>query len=475
MENLGSKTQQNDIQTRDSVLNGLIDFFDFGNLLTYGSAVVDLARQWYYDNGGKITSSGFLKDYVGADYKNAAYRKIADRIEYGQRTSQGRSDVNDNKPCFYPLNQYELVQLSVDANGDLCFLQGCYYLTLTAFGISKKKITTLQPSSIRGSLQSVFSVAQGKTILFSKGNLQYQPSSGTWRFAEHQYDIVGGIDKEDATLISGNVYETIDGVETKCSNLNMHDDTYQGWIDVFSYGCTGWDGGQNFYKPTESCLRVPESTTDGEGYYPNNLTGKRSDWGFECDIVNGGGRQHVWRTLKSSEWQYLFLDRRSQNDEHSYLFTRAMIRLDEPTADGVSEIAVVILFPDNFIKMPDGCTNIAIVHSIQPTSNPLIFTTDVSFSDNTVTLAQIATLESAGCVILPCGGIGTYNATKSTREDHLWYKNSATDFYVAYQSASGVANNANWLAITHDANNNLQFQVYRKNAALAVRLVCDIE
>ncbi|MCQ2959541.1 MAG: hypothetical protein MJ198_05060 [Bacteroidales bacterium] len=473
MKDLGSKTQQDDIQTRDSVLNGLIQFFDFGNLETYGSAVVDLARQWYYDNGGKITSSGFLKDYIASDYKNAAYNKIVDRLEYGQMIAENtHGDVNDNKPCFYPFNQYELVQLSVDGKGDLCFLQGCYYMTLTASGIKKQKITTIQTSSIRGSLNGVFSVSLDQTILFSKGNLQYQPVSETWRFAEHQYDVVGGIDKEVSTDISGNVYETIDGTLTKCSNLNMHDETYQGWIDVFSYGCTGWNGGQQYYKPTESVLRVPGSATDGEGYFNNNLSGKRSDWGFECDIVNGGGRQHVWRTLKSSEWQYLFLNRRNQLDD-SYLFTKVMIQLDEQTPDGVTEIAAVILFPDNFMRMPNGCENISAVHTIESTSNSLIFKCDVNFRDNEVTLEQIGLLETEGCVILPCCGVGSYNEKKSTRDDKLWYKNSATAFYVAYESASQNGNNANWLAI--DDTNQLQFQGFTKNAALAVRLVCDIE
>ena len=53
----------------------------------------------------------------------------------------------------------------------------------------------------KGVLPGRFTVnAEGLQVQFAQGNLQYQASSNTWRFAEHQYDIVG-----DATI--GNVYE----------------------------------------------------------------------------------------------------------------------------------------------------------------------------------------------------------------------------------------------------------------------------
>ena len=34
-----------------------------------------------------------------------------------------------------------------------------------------------------------------KKVHFSKGNLQYQASTNTWRFAEKQYDIIGDANK----------------------------------------------------------------------------------------------------------------------------------------------------------------------------------------------------------------------------------------------------------------------------------------
>ena len=45
--------------------------------------------------------------------------------------------------------------------------------------------------AINGKLPGSFSVSGEKKVCFSQGNLQYQGSTGTWRFATHQYDFIG--------------------------------------------------------------------------------------------------------------------------------------------------------------------------------------------------------------------------------------------------------------------------------------------
>ncbi|MBO4585019.1 MAG: hypothetical protein J5675_00245, partial [Bacteroidales bacterium] len=48
-------------------------------------------------------------------------------------------------------------------------------------------------SAPTGAVNGVFTVNKdGGTVYFSKGNLQYQASTKTWRFAENQWDYVGG-------------------------------------------------------------------------------------------------------------------------------------------------------------------------------------------------------------------------------------------------------------------------------------------
>ena len=81
-----------------------------------------------------------------------------------------------------------------------------------------------------------FSVAPDKQILFSSGNLQFNAAQGshscadgsiqqgTWRFAEHQWDYVGDAE-------NGNVYQN----DVKSDNA-LISDTYDGWIDLFSWG-----------------------------------------------------------------------------------------------------------------------------------------------------------------------------------------------------------------------------------------------
>ena len=48
-----------------------------------------------------------------------------------------------------------------------------------------------------GALRGVFSVSENRLVKFSQGNLQYKATTETWRFADNQYDYVGGwIDNE---------------------------------------------------------------------------------------------------------------------------------------------------------------------------------------------------------------------------------------------------------------------------------------
>ena len=74
-----------------------------------------------------------------------------------------------------------------------------------------------------GSINGLFSVSADKQVYFSQGNLQYQASTNTWRFAERQIDYVG-------LNSNGNVYEG--GVQ--CDNALMSS-TYSGWIDLFGW------------------------------------------------------------------------------------------------------------------------------------------------------------------------------------------------------------------------------------------------
>ena len=120
-----------------------------------------------------------------------------------------------------------------------------------------------EPSTTGGSSTYVskgFSVSANKQVIFSPGNLQYQASTDTWRFANHQYDYVGELNEEISP-------------------------TNENWIDLF-----GWGTGNN-----------PTNTSEYEPDYATFV-----DWGTN---KIGKYKANTWRTLTMEEWKYLFLER----------------------------------------------------------------------------------------------------------------------------------------------------------------------
>ena len=195
-----------------------------------------------------------------------------------------------------------------------------------------------------GAINGLFSISNNSQVLFSMGNLQYQGSSHTWRFAENQWNYVG-------SATDGNVYEE----DIKCNNSLIAQD-YSGWIDLFCWG-TG-------LNPTAS------STTN------NNYSYFR-EWGNN-PIINGGNTSYRWRTLTISEWEYIINTRN----------TLSGIRYAKANVNGVNGI---ILLPDDWSRF--------FYNLINANCN------DGNFDDNTMTALQWITLERHGAIFLPAAGI----------------------------------------------------------------------
>ena len=220
-----------------------------------------------------------------------------------------------------------------------------YYKTQTdvqSFIITENKEVTFSfieetPLSIKenGAIKAAFSVAKDKKVYFSQGNLQYQASTNTWRFAENQWNFVGKCKSTqyypNQPQDTGNVF--VDGV--RCENENISP-TYNGWIDLFGWGTSGWESGAKAYQPYDT-------STAKNDYYQGGATGNSAniDWGVHNPISNGGNEAGLWRLPTIKEWEYLLVSRPNYSEKRG-----------AATVNGVKGL---ILLPDDW-TLPEGLT-----------------------------------------------------------------------------------------------------------------------
>ena len=203
-----------------------------------------------------------------------------------------------------------------------------------------------------GAISGKFTInADGDQVFFSQGNLQYQASSNIWRFAENQWDCVG---------MEGN------------SNASP---TYDGWIDAFAWGTSGYNHGAVCYQPWSRVSGNDNYFAYGNWQY--NLydqTGK-ADWGYN-PISNGGDYENSgWRTPTVDEWDYLFNTRN----------TISGVRFAMAT---VNNMRGVILLPDYWATS---------YYSLNNTNIPT-----AGFESNIINASQWSSaLEQNGAVFLP--------------------------------------------------------------------------
>lgn len=242
----------------------------------------------------------------------------------------------------------------------------------TAYGLDKEFVTIGGGGTggvPEGAIDGLFSVSRTQKVYFSQGNLQYQASTNTWRFAENQWDFVGD-------GVHGNVEEN--GV--KCNN-ELISSTYDGWIDLFGWGTSGYNHGAVCYQPWSSTTNYVDYCAYGYTTYPdmfnlNDQTG-RADWGANA-ISNGGNSPGIWRTLTHDELDFLIYVRIHEFNLN-YTFVKAQI-------DGINGI---ILFPDNW-----DCS----YFSFNDT-NP-----EGDFDSNIINASQWDILKQYGVVFLPAAG-----------------------------------------------------------------------
>ena len=234
-----------------------------------------------------------------------------------------------------------------------------------------------------------FSVGEGKQVYFSRGNLQYKASTDTWRFAERQTDAI-------------------------CYDNASAGPSYDGWIDLFGWGTSGYDNTANDpyainYMPWSSLTEISGGTGINKwGCGPStnqpdiNLEGSSAnyDWGVYNAISNGGNRPGLWRTLSADEWQYLLTGRTNAENLYSKAYVEGMYG--------------VILLPDDFV-LPSG------INWVARASDGIT---------NSYNQSEWMLLEALGAVFLPAAGVRD-TPTYGCEQFGDYWTSTAIDYYYA--------------------------------------------
>jgi len=230
-----------------------------------------------------------------------------------------------------------------------------------------------------GIVNGKFSVSANQKVYFSKGNLQYQASTGTWSFANHQYDYIG----------------------TDNTNISQ---TNNGWIDLFGWGTSNFAHGANSYQPYSTSQNYNDYLAYGSSTANLNDQTGLADWGVNA-ISNGGNETRVWRTLTKDEWSYLLTSR--------------------STSSGKRYAKAEVAGKNGLVILPDNWSN-----STYTLNNANSGST--SFSDNVISSSAWSTLETAGAVFLPAAGSRAGTSVSGTGTSGYYWSSSCQNPTYAY-------------------------------------------
>lgn len=259
-----------------------------------------------------------------------------------------------------------------------------------------------------GAITGVFSVSDTKKVYFSKGNLQYQASTNTWRFAENQWVYAG----EDNAGVS---------------------ETYNGWIDLFGWGTSGYNHGAVCFQPWSVSDNNSNYYAYGNQVYNLYDQTGQADWGYNA-ISNADNQVNKWHTMTINEFHYLFGQR---NTKSGVLFAMGRV-------DGTNGILVL---PDDWESYYYELNNV---------------NSWISYNSNVISMVDwVNNFESNGAVFLPSAGF---------REGDLQYINSYGIYWTSDRADAMSAYSYAWGDDPYGYN---YLNSYRGNG-FSVRLVRDV-
>lgn len=301
-----------------------------------------------------------------------------------------------------------------------------------------------------------FTVANGKQVYFSPGNLQYKntgshaimpgglsnnsaaaTATGTWRFADNQWDMMLGDNLQ--------AYRNVSGSYT---------------FDVFCWGTSGYfyyqptvNGSAYDLQPLIKYVKIYGSNTP----VPRNIQKTPFDWGYFNAISNGGNCPKIWHTLTAEDWEALLSRNRA--------FLRSGISFPN-SSGGSTTYKAWILFPDDFpSRIEDGNGS------------------QISLNASSYTPDQFKVLEQHGAVLLMLAGYrqaavgtdiystgGTYNISVTQLYGYYWTANqtSYTSNSARFRFVKFERNSNTW-SILGGENTSVSYNAY----GCSVRLVRD--
>jgi len=268
---------------------------------------------------------------------------------------------------------------------------------ITVYEVGKKESGVVLEVERSGIAVAQFSVSETKKVIFAPGNLQYNAVQNTFRFAEHQYDNLG----------KSNEYI---------------DQYYNGWIDLFGWGTSGYDDKYPYLCSEES----------EDYFYGSDIAGTDYDWGQYNAIEHeayAGTEKGFWRTPTKDEVEYL-MKQKIDN------FEAGGVRVTD-----MNNVSFLIILPDG-----------------------LDLSNELTIAPNTLkdyTKEQLLYVQSQGAVILPLLS-GYRSGTKTNNSDGL-----------VYWTATLKNNYIRTAYIFHPGMGSI-FELIVSNGC-AVRLVHDVE
>ena len=264
---------------------------DEGNLTMIIKDGDDVIGNLTLDNAKTATFSGGLtrQPSSNADLtaeisvsgsQNSSDKSLADLLATCAHTFRGKFQYGEAEVTLTDQNAYLAISMSpccdheIKINSDgYTVKDGRIWIAIpsdadvTSTGLGSeisKEAEEVSPGTIYTVARQYFSVADGKKVYFSPGNLQYNPKQNQWQFAAHQYDICIKADNNDVS--------------------SMYNKDYDGWIDLFGWGT--WLNGSDIEEPYETQKDSPKTYI----WSGNSAIGEN------------------WTTLSQNEWTYLLGD-----------------------------------------------------------------------------------------------------------------------------------------------------------------------